>query len=160
MSILITSYTSLKWSHCQRYTVVVLHYFCACIDNCALNTHKKQDNRQQIMIILCHMSCCQTIITAEITKNKTAQNRAQKKSWKQWKLLYLYLFYLHVYFKHHYCVLARNCTYQSHALLLKGGRPCNLQPVNNERIEGQISITVSSVSGSEMHILTRWEKLL
>lgn len=101
------------------------------------------------------MACCQTIITAVLVCPK----EHKEKSLKQWKLLYLYLFYLHAYFEHCYCVLSRNCTYQSHALLSKGGRPCNLQPGNNERIEGQISITVSSVSGSEMHILTRWENL-
>ncbi len=40
-------------------------------------------------------------------------------------------------------VPSRICTYQSHAPLSKGGRPRTLKPQNNERIEGQISITLS-----------------
>lgn len=40
-------------------------------------------------------------------------------------------------------VPSRIYTYQSHAPLSKGGRPCTLKPHNNERIEGQISITLS-----------------
>lgn len=81
------------------------------------------------------MAFCQILITAEITKNRNASfvelycfaPQSTKKQFGN------YWFYLHAYFEHHR-VLSRNCTYQSHALLSKGG---SLQPSTSQQWENR-----------------------